>query len=407
MLHYFKFHQIFYRPCRREVYVKRGPGRDGPRNARRSAPPTHLDLICSRTSTSPFFRLAGRWRVQKDVVIDSDFHYAGSEESEGAPLRQQYAWFWEKGQRLPHPISDNVYREIQNQVKVSSYLFLKTDPNELLFMTDVPNLSRPWRAMTALIDTDWYPASYPWHCVIELDPREKRISIKKGEPLCRVIPVRRDTYFAAEMPARNSTNSSPAARTGSGPTAPCSTRGPWTSPAPTDANRSNRGSYGFRRAGSFVQVRTTAPSCSAGRFDHVLNRGFNLLAGERLGGGAEDQRDGDALLPGLQRLAPISGHVLEVLHPRRLNAPDQLSHALVANRLRKDQGNVAAHRWKARQRAKLRDTLSAAEQQLQLQLGRRRRLAKTEFLGDPSVDHTDETDELRPPTRMRRHAPGA
>ena len=23
--------------------------------------------------------------------------------------------------------------------------------------------------MTALIDTDWYPASYPWHAVIELD----------------------------------------------------------------------------------------------------------------------------------------------------------------------------------------------------------------------------------------------
>ena len=50
------------------------------------------------------------------------------------------------------------------------------------------------------MDTDWYPASYPWHVVIELDRREKRISIGKGEPLCRVIPVRRETYFAQEMP---------------------------------------------------------------------------------------------------------------------------------------------------------------------------------------------------------------
>ena len=41
-------------------------------------------------------------------------------------------------------------------------------------------------AWTALVDTDWYPASYPWHAVIELDPGEKRVVIKEGEPLCRV-----------------------------------------------------------------------------------------------------------------------------------------------------------------------------------------------------------------------------
>jgi hypothetical protein len=69
----------------------------------------------------------------------------------------------------------------------------------LLFMTDVPNLDRPWRSVTALIETDWYPASYPWHCVIELSRSEKKITIKKGEPICRVIPVRRDTYFAQQL----------------------------------------------------------------------------------------------------------------------------------------------------------------------------------------------------------------
>ena len=79
------------------------------------------------------------------------------------------------------------------------HLFLRTDANELLYMTDVPNLSRPWRAMTALVDTDWYPASYPWHVVLELGRRERRITIARGEPLCRVIPVRRDTYFAQQM----------------------------------------------------------------------------------------------------------------------------------------------------------------------------------------------------------------
>jgi hypothetical protein len=66
-------------------------------------------------------------------------------------------------------------------------------------MTDVPNLSRPWRAMSAVIETDWYPASYPWHVVIELDSKQNRVTIRKGEPLCRVIPLRRDRYVAGQM----------------------------------------------------------------------------------------------------------------------------------------------------------------------------------------------------------------
>ena len=58
---------------------------------------------------------------------------------------------------------------------------------------------RPWRALSGLVDTDWYPASYPWHCVLELPAQEKKVKIAKGEPLARIIPVRRDTYFAAPM----------------------------------------------------------------------------------------------------------------------------------------------------------------------------------------------------------------
>jgi hypothetical protein len=201
MLHYFKFRQDLAAPePGREVYVKRGPGRGWPEECPpiRAANAFGFDLLANFDVA--FLRGRGGWRVKPDTVIESDFDYAAGESSAGAPLRQQFAWFWEKGQKLPHVISDNVYAQIQNQVKVSSYLFLRTDPNELLLMMDVPNLSRPWRAMTALIDTDWYPASYPWHCVIELDPAAKRIEIKKGEPLCRVIPVRRDTYFAQQMP---------------------------------------------------------------------------------------------------------------------------------------------------------------------------------------------------------------
>ncbi len=170
----------------------------GPRNAphpRRQ----RLRIRYPRQLRLTFVQKRGAWSIEKDIVINSDFDYAAAEDSPGKPLTQQYAWFWEKGQKLPHVISDNVYAQISNQVKVSSFLFLKTDPNELLLMTDPPNQNRPFRAMSAIIETDWYPASYPWHVVLELDRREKRIRIRKGDPICRIIPLERETYFAGEM----------------------------------------------------------------------------------------------------------------------------------------------------------------------------------------------------------------
>jgi hypothetical protein len=200
MLHYYKFRQELFAPAAgKEIYLKRGKGRGWPEECPpiRAANSFGFDLLANFDVT--FVQSRGRWKVQRDIVIDSDFDWAADDDSPGAPLRQQYAWFWEKGQKLPHVISDNVYAQISNQVKISTYLFLETDPNEMLLMTATPNWPRPWRAMTALIETDWYPASYPWHVVIELDRSEKRITIKKGEPLCRMIPLRRDTYFAAAM----------------------------------------------------------------------------------------------------------------------------------------------------------------------------------------------------------------
>jgi hypothetical protein len=201
MLHYHKFRQDLFDPQpAQDVYVKRGAGKGWPEECPpiRAANSFGFDVLANFDVTFTRER-GGRWRVEPDVVIDSDFDWAATDESPGRPLTQQFAWFWQKGQKLPHVITDNVYEQIRNQVKVSSYLFLRTDPNELLLFTDVPNLVRPWRSITALVDTDWYPASYPWHAVIELDPGEKKIEIKKGEPICRLIPVRRETYFAQQM----------------------------------------------------------------------------------------------------------------------------------------------------------------------------------------------------------------
>jgi hypothetical protein len=200
MLHFFKFRQDLFAPQpAKEIYIKRGAGKGWPEECPpiRAANSFGFDLLANFDVT--FVRAKGGWRVAKDIVIDSDFDFSFDETSEGKPLAQQYAWFWRKGQKLPHVITNNVWAQIRNQVKISSYLFLKTDANELLLMTDIPNLKRPWRAMTALVDTDWYPASYPWHVVIELSEAEKRITIRKGDPICRVMPVRRDTYFAQEM----------------------------------------------------------------------------------------------------------------------------------------------------------------------------------------------------------------
>lgn len=200
MLHFFKFRQDLFAPQpAKDIYVKRPGGRGWPEECPpiRAANAFGYDILANFDVT--FTRGKSGWKVEPDVVIDSDFDYSATEDADGKPLSQQYAWFWEKGQKIPHPITDDVYEHIQHQVKVSSFLYLKTDPNELLFITEVPNLHRPYRAVTALVDTDWYPASYPWHVVLEFGPEEKKVHINKGEPLARIVPVRRDTYFAKPM----------------------------------------------------------------------------------------------------------------------------------------------------------------------------------------------------------------
>src|SRR4051794_35818054 len=104
MLHYFKFRQELLDPAAgKDLYVKRGPGKGWPEECPpiRAANAFGFDLLANFDVTFEQSR-GGRWRVVKDIIIESDFDYAGSEHSEGKPLKQQYAWFWEKGQKLPH-----------------------------------------------------------------------------------------------------------------------------------------------------------------------------------------------------------------------------------------------------------------------------------------------------------------
>jgi hypothetical protein len=224
MLHFFKFSSEVEAPVpARESYVKRPPGKGWPEECPplRAANAFGWDVLVS--SEMVFRQENGSWRLEKEVELESDWVYSPEDHGsargapgehahgpgeecgeecageEGVPLTQKNAWFWEEDQVLPHVISRDVYPQIRNQVKVSTFLFLYTDPNELLFITDIPSLVRPFRVLTALVDADWYPASYPWHCVLELDPTQEKIVLEKGTPLCRLMTVRRDSYFAKEM----------------------------------------------------------------------------------------------------------------------------------------------------------------------------------------------------------------
>lgn len=209
MLHFYRFSSVIEPPVpARDTYVKRPAGKGWPEECPplRAANAFGWDVLSSFDMT---FRRRpdGSWKLENEVEVESDwlFHPGGDEGVEGdeagggAPLSQINAWFWDKDQMLPHVIDPGVYPQLRNQVKVSTFLYLATDPNELLFMTDIPNLSRPFRALTVLVDTDWYPASYPWHTVLELNPQENEVVIGKGTPLCRLFTVRRDSYFAREM----------------------------------------------------------------------------------------------------------------------------------------------------------------------------------------------------------------
>src|SRR5947208_1969214 len=103
MVHYFKFRQELFDPQpAKEVYVKPGPGKGWPEECPpiRAANAFGFDLLANFDVT--FVRTRGeRWRVERDVVIESDFDYAANQDAQGKPLTQQYAWFWQKGQRLP------------------------------------------------------------------------------------------------------------------------------------------------------------------------------------------------------------------------------------------------------------------------------------------------------------------
>ena len=205
MLQYRRFNEEVLAPSpARDAYVKRGGGRGWPEQCPpvRASNAYGFDILASVDLS--FERLeAGGWRLTRSGALTADWIWTPEdlpEDVEAAPPQEQEAaWFWDENQVLPHVISPEVWPLLRDQVKVSTFLYLATDPGEMLLFLDLPHAERAFRVLPALVETDAYPASYPWHCVLELDRRVPEVHIARGEPLCRILPVRRAEFVAREM----------------------------------------------------------------------------------------------------------------------------------------------------------------------------------------------------------------
>lgn len=201
MLHWFKFNASVRDPePARDILRKVPPGRGHPEECPplRAANGFGFDVCTSFDMT--FTRLdEGGWKLEKPVTLEADWAFAPPGHKPAPPQSQVNAWFWPQGQELPHKITDDAFPLLRNQVKISTWLYVHTDPGELLCIKGIPNHWRPWRSFTAIVDADQYAVSYPWHCVLELDAREKEIHIPAGEPICRMYAVPRMDQVAREM----------------------------------------------------------------------------------------------------------------------------------------------------------------------------------------------------------------
>lgn len=199
VLRYFRFHSELPHPVpARRSYVERRQGSGWPEQC----PPMQAASAFGWDVINPFDIQfdpgEDGWEIHSSVEVGG-----GDLEERGdiGAFDQDNCWQWDPNQVLPHRISPHVYPEIRNQAKVSTYLYLQTPPGWAVLMSDIPNVKRRFRILSALIDTDWYFPAHPWHAVVEL-PRTaagEPIVLREGEPLCRLTPVRRGTYAAREM----------------------------------------------------------------------------------------------------------------------------------------------------------------------------------------------------------------
>lgn len=201
MLQYYRFHADLPHPVlAAPVYVKRDKGSGWPEHC----PPIRAANAFGWDVLNPFEMKfvrdkEGHWDIAEAVEVRSDIELEGGV----VPHPQLNAWFWEQGQQRPHVITDNVYWAIRHQCKLSTFLYLQTEPGWLLWIRGVPNVKREWSVIESVIETDWYKPAHPWHGVIELPRIEEspvaEVVIPQGEPLFRLVPLQRADYHCVEM----------------------------------------------------------------------------------------------------------------------------------------------------------------------------------------------------------------
>src|SRR5271163_2104733 len=102
MIKFYKFRPDLFSPVAgREIQHKPGKGKGWPEECPpiRGANGFGFDLLANFDREFQFAR--GNWTLKKPIIVQSDFEWSPDEEIPGAQLTQEYAWFWEKGQKLP------------------------------------------------------------------------------------------------------------------------------------------------------------------------------------------------------------------------------------------------------------------------------------------------------------------
>ena len=200
MLHYFKFRQDLFAPVpAKEVYIKRAPGQGWPEECPpiRAANAFGFDLLANFDVTFVQSAAIGEWRKTSSLKAISITRQRGF--ARAAARASNMRGSGRRGRSCRTSSADNVY-DADSQPGEGQQLSFSSRPIRTNCSDDGCAESESALAGDdGLIDTDWYPASYPWHVCHRAGSPRKRISIRKGEPICRVIPVRRDTYFAQQM----------------------------------------------------------------------------------------------------------------------------------------------------------------------------------------------------------------
>lgn len=205
MLKYFLFHADLPHPQPgRAMYRKVPAGSGWPEHC----PPIRAANAFGWDVINPFeMRFTrdadGQWALDESNEVVSDIEF----DDGSTPHDQLNAWPWERGQQRPHKIANHVYEQIQHQFKVSTFLYLRTDPGQMLLLKAPPThhagTARPWTVVEAIIECDWYFPAHPWHGVIELPRIDEspidEVIIPEGEPLFRLLPISRAAFHAAEM----------------------------------------------------------------------------------------------------------------------------------------------------------------------------------------------------------------